>query len=157
MILLPLVALSLVSCTTFSDNDAAIRVDDVTFTHEELAEIASAFGLPEEQQTNLGDLRSIATALVNVVAVQNYLSDQGIELTEAQLADATTLMGSPQFDEASARVQTALVDAQGYFTVLGETADPALTQSEAIEGADIYIDPRIGTYDPDLTQILPLG
>lgn len=159
MILLPLVAATLgAGCTTFTDDNAAMRVDDVSYSHDDLAEIAAVFGLPEELETSLTDLRSIATSIVNITAIGNYLEEQGVVLTEADLTAATTQMAtSPSFGEASADIQSALVNAQAYFSLLSSTDDPAQTQFEALENADIYVDPQIGTYEIEFFEIVPLG
>ena len=159
-ILLPLAAASLTAgCTTFTDNDVAARINDVEYSHEDLSGIIDAIGIPEESTSDLGTIRSVTSTLVLAAALNDYFGEQGIEITDADRDAATQgLAGSlPTFLEAPDNVRDLLVDAQAHLTVVSAIPNGAQAQLDAINVADVYIDPRIGTFDSATSAVVALG
>jgi len=159
-ILLPLAAASLTAgCTTFTDNDVAARVNDVEYSHEDLSGIIDAIGIPEESTTDLSTIRSITSTLVLAAALNDYFGDQGIEITDADRDAATQGLEDslPTFLEAPDDVRDLLVDAQAHLTIASGLANGPQAQLDAINAADVYIDPRIGTFDSATSTVVALG
>jgi hypothetical protein len=159
-ILLPLAAASLTAgCTTFTDNDVAARINDVEYSHEDLSGIIDAIGIPEESTSDLGTIRSVTSTLVLAAALNDYFGEQGIEITDADRDAATQGLASslPTFLEASDNVRDLLVDAQAHLTVVSALPNGAQAQLDAIIVADVYIDPRIGTFDSATSAVVALG
>jgi hypothetical protein len=159
-ILLTLAAASLTAgCTTFTDNDVAARVNDVEYSHDDLSGIIDAIGIPEESTTDLGTIRSVATTLILAGALNDYFGEQSIKVTDADRDVATQgLAGSlPTFLEATDDVQDLLVDAQAHLTIVSALPNGAQAQLDAINAADVYIDPRIGTFDSATGAVVALG
>jgi hypothetical protein len=159
-ILLPLAAASLTAgCTTFTDNDVAARINDVEYSHEDLSGIIDAIGIPEESSNDLDTIRSVTSTLVLAGALNDYFGEQGIEITDADRDVATQgLAGSlPTFLEATDDVQDLLVDAQAHLTIASALPNGAQAQLDAINAADVYIDPRIGTFDSATSAVVALG
>ena len=159
-ILLPLAAASLTAgCATFTDNDVAARVNDVEYSHEQLSGILDAIGIPEESATDLGAIRSVTNTLILAASLDAYFETQGIEITDDDRDVATQgLAGElPTFLEAPDDIRDLLVDAQARLTLVSQLPDGAQAQFDAISTADVYIDPRIGTFDPATSAIVALG
>ena len=159
-ILLPLAAASLTAgCTTFTDNNVAARINDIEYSHEDLSSIIDAIGIPEESTTDLGIIRSVTSTLILAAALNDYFDEQGIEITDADRVAATqSLAGNlPTFLEAPDGVQDLLVDAQAHLTIASALPNGAQVQLDAITAADVYIDPRIGTFDSATSAVVALG
>ena len=159
-ILLPLAAASLTAgCTTFTDNNVAARINDIEYSHEDLSSIIDAIGIPEESTTDLGIIRSVTSTLILAAALNDYFDEQGIEITDADRVAATqSLAGNlPTFLEATDDVRDLLVDAQAHLTIVSALPNGAQAQFEAIDAADVYIDPRIGTFDSATSAVVALG
>ena len=159
-ILLPLAAASLTAgCTTFTDNNVPARINDVEYSHEDLSGIINAIGIPEESANDLDTIRSVTSTLVIAGALNDYFGEQSIEITDADRDAATQgLAGSlPTFLEAPDGVQDLLVDAQAHLTIASALPNGAQAQLDAINAADVYIDPRIGTFDSATNAVVALG
>jgi len=157
MFLLPLAAASLgAGCTTLSDDNVAVRVDDTSYTHDVLADFTEAIGLPEN---DLGAVRSLATDLVLVGAIESWLDEAGIGLTDDDLVAGrdravAEVPGFAELDEESSDVLTE------FFALINRASllpDVESALAEALDGADIYVDPRIGNFDPSIGAVIPLG
>ena len=159
-ILLPLAAASLTAgCATFTDNNVAARVNDIEYSHDNLSDIISAIGVPEESTTDLGTIRSVTSTLVLAGALNDYFDEQGIEITDTDRDVATQGLADslPTFLEASDTVRDLLVDAQAHLTIASAPPNGAQVQLDAINAADVYIDPRIGTFDDATSAVVALG
>lgn len=115
-LLVPLVALPLAGCTTFSDNDAAARVDDAELTDETLEELVPLIGDPQGGsqvgQTASGDaVRNTLSFWIRAQIIEQVLGEEGIEPTDEQLDEATQqAAGSVAgFTELSAGSQDLIV------------------------------------------------
>jgi hypothetical protein len=118
-ILLPLAAVA-AGCTTFSDNDAAARVDDTELTTEVLEELvvlipdpqSGAPGEPEDANA----VRNALTFWIQTQVLGDIIDSGGIEITDATIDEATQQASSQlaTFGELSSDSQAFLVD---YFAV----------------------------------------
>lgn len=159
-ILLPLAAATLgAGCATFTNDNVATSVNDVKYSHEQLDGVMAAIGVPEESRTDLGAIRSVASTLVLAGSLDDYFADQGIEVTDADVDAATQGLSAElaTFNEASDDVRDLLVQAQANLTIASQLPNGAEIQFQALEAADIYVDPRIGTFDAATGSIIALG
>lgn len=76
-------------CSTFSDTDVVASVGDTDLSEDELLELATAQGLPEENQDDLASLRTVMSGWIEATAIENGLfSNETIEaVTDEQLAE----------------------------------------------------------------------
>lgn len=155
-------ALTLSSCSTFSDNDAVARVGDVELTRDALElyvhdalTVANDGEVPD--QLTADAYRSIIGGWVIDELIRQKLAQDGIAITDDDRTNAQTkldqaLAGATdvpesvtafELDSAIAREAFGRTQAQGS---LGEFAN-----ATAIE-----IDPRYGYWDPATGTILPM-
>lgn len=159
-ILLPLAAATLgAGCTTFTDNDAALRVNDVEYSHDDLDGVLQAVGVSGDASYDLGGIRSIAETLVLAELIDDVFQSNDIEVTDADIAASRTNLETdlPAFADASDRVQDLLAQAQARFDISSTRPDVNDLLAASIDDADVYVDPQIGVYDTESGTILPLG
>jgi parvulin-like peptidyl-prolyl isomerase len=115
-LLVPLAVVPLAGCTTFSDNDAAARVDDAELTEEMLEElvplIGSSQGADTADQPAAGDsVRNALTFWIRTQLVDQLVGSEDIEITDAQRDDATQQATGavPGFAELSSGSQELVV------------------------------------------------
>lgn len=169
-----LAAVGLSSCSTFSDNDAVARVEDVELTADDLQTIyGAALDYDAEQQTAAlapGDttvitaaesvpgeqMRQFISQWIQYQAAAQLLEDEGLAVTDADLATAR--------DQALAGIETdppqVLIDYVVWqFAVEAKfgtrTSDTQLT--DYASGLDIHVDPYYGAWNPDSGTVEALG
>lgn len=220
-------------CTTFSDSDAAARVGDVEYTHDELvteleelgatdeqllvadiargqvgnwvneqvaqisdpllAEAAYAKGLFESGSICLNVVATASPADADAVVVQLSGGTSFAEVFAASNVDPTLAqsdgrIGCLAISELAIGVDNPLVDSittinaddpyavavlpgptpdEDLYVVsrfipydeLGPDETPIVAAALSADalGVDIYVDPRIGTYDSESATVIPLG
>jgi len=136
-LLLPLAALLVAGCTSFSDNDAVARFDHVELGADELTELMAVLSPPnvESDPTDAVVARDTISTWLRIEAAKQRLDDDGVVVSDSQLAEATTQMSSflLDFDLLPDRMRNYLVDAQAAFLALADVAPPT-----AEELRDVY-------------------
>lgn len=161
-ILFPFVAASLAAgCSTFSDNDAAARVNDVELSNDALVEIANFLSEGSTQlATGPGDAdeaRNVLGIWVQAQALAALRASDDVTLTETERDAATAqLSSSTVFAELSDEVRDTLVDFLASLNGFASEEERNAVIEEAIANADIYVDPRLGAFDPQ-AGVVPLG
>jgi hypothetical protein len=143
-------------CTTFSDDNVAVRVDDTSYSHDELDDLAKAAGLPENE---LESIRLFATDLVLVTAIDDWLDEAGLSVTDAD-REAGRLRAErdvPGLAELSEKDQTTFTQFFAVIERAGTVPDLQTSLIIAVADADIYVDSRIGFFDPEINAVVPLG
>jgi len=153
-------------CTTFSDADAVARVDDEELSQEFLDSLLPLAGPGAEvggnsTGTNADAARNLISQWIQVVVAEEHLAQIGVEVTDEARTAAEELVDSDPFvnDPASDvddELRAFLVDAQATFDTFNQLPDPQASFTEALEGVDIVVDARYGTYDPSF-GVVPLG
>ena len=157
MLLLPVALVSLTAgCATFSDNNVAVRVDDTSYSYDDLDTLTGAIGMPENE---LESIRSFATDLVLVGAIENWLADADTPITEDDrkfgLEQAQiNVAGFAELDESR---QAIFIDFFAVIDRAGTLPDIQTAVIEAVANADVHIDPQIGTFDSVANAVVPLG
>ncbi len=95
------------SCTTFSDSDAAARVGDVEFTHDELVAQLEELGVPPEQLAQA----DIARGQVSAWVAERVVEAQDPVLAAEIYADGLFASGSICLDVIATDSQAAADDA----------------------------------------------
>ncbi len=128
-LLLPLAAVLVAGCASFSDNDAVARFDEVELGADELVDLMSAIRPPnvEGDPTDANAARDVISTWVRIEAVKQKLDDDGVAVTDAQLDEATTQMSSlvPDFTELPDRTRDYLVGAQAAFLAFANVEPPS--------------------------------
>lgn len=161
-ILLPFVAATLAAgCSTFSDNDAAARVNDVELSNDGLVEIAHFLSEGATPlATGPGDAdeaRNVLGIWIQAQALAALNASNGVTLTDTERATASAqLEESTVFEDMSDGVRDTLVDFLATLNRFTSDEERNTVIAEAIENADIYVDPRLGAFDPQ-AGIVPLG
>jgi len=159
--LLPLAVVSLsAGCTTFTDDNAAARVNDIEIDHDDLADLAEFVAVANNQLpsgTDATQARNAASIWVQTTALQEFFEDEGVEVPEdLVVAAAEQLNGLPEFGELNPSAQTLLVDFISILQYLPSIDADGSLLATAADAADIYIDPRIGSFTSD-AGVIPLG
>jgi hypothetical protein len=159
-ILVPVVAVVAMSsltagCST-ADNDASARVNDTELMPDELTDLVEVLGGGEV--SNGDAVRSTIQTWVLVEVAGAQFEADGTQLTEDELAAANTVLtdGLPGFADLSESTQDTLVHAQATLAVVNSLDDGAAFVQLASSNADIYVDPRLGQFDPTL-GVVPLA
>jgi hypothetical protein len=124
-------------CTTFSDNDAAARVDDVELTDAQLEELVGIY--PDPQTGAVGEatsgdaVRSAMTFWVQAQVFGQAIDDAGVTIDDAAIDDATQRASSqiPTFGDLSPGMQDFLVDFIASTTVLDQLDPPGEDEQAA--------------------------
>jgi hypothetical protein len=128
MLLLPLAATLIAGCTSFSDNDAVARFEDVELSSGELTDLMAALSPQNVQSdpTNADAARETITTWVQIEAVKHRLDADGVLVSDAERDDATTQLASfiTDFTELSDGLRDFLVDAQAAFIAFEGVAPP---------------------------------
>jgi parvulin-like peptidyl-prolyl isomerase len=120
----------LTGCTTFSDNDAAARVDEVELTDEMLDELVGLVPDPETgavgEATSADAARRAMTFWLQAQVLEQVLADAGIEVDDATVDEATHQASGqiPTFTELSAETQAFVVDYLATTALLGQLEAP---------------------------------
>ena len=132
MLLLPLAAVLIASCTSFSDNDAVARFEEIELSTGELTDLMAALSPPNVQSdpTNADAVREMITTWVQIEAVKHRLDDDGVIVSDAERDDATTQLASfiADFTELSDGLRDFLVDAQAAFIAFEGVAPPTAAE-----------------------------
>ena len=145
-------------CSTFSDADAAARVDDTELSPDELSNLVDV--LAQGADPSDADLvRQTIGLWVQVEIINNGLDDAGTPLTDSQKSDARTqletqITGFADLPESTA---DALVRVQATSIAINDVPDFQTLVTEAAAAADIYVDPRFGQFDAADGSVVPLG
>lgn len=157
-----LALITLSSCATFNRNDVAATVDGVSITNKQLSEIVRSDLYATVLQTG------IVNGVANGGAVRNLLDGWlKLQLLEESGAfktvnRATVSAGLAQSNGASwTSAPAALRD----LLVLNEAASQLRTSGalntdvalQKLSTAQIYVDPRYGTWDPATASVVPLN
>ncbi len=147
------------SCTTFTDSSNVARVGDETLSEEELREIVSAItGTPigdtvdgENGINFVGNANSARTGIefwitgqlarTELDAVEIEIPQSTIDDTQARLAGVV-----PNFGELSADARDTIIDLEATIVVFTNLPNSADVFTAAVDQADIYVDPRYGTF-----------
>jgi hypothetical protein len=157
-------ALSLSACTTFTDNDAAARVNDVTLTITEFNEMLESELVVTRLQVG-GDTSDFpadqARSVLGAWVVFAAADAAGLFTAEAKAAARDTLSTSPQVGEQFAAASPSVQDLFILSTALDQLAQTgAVTEEQlriAATDADVHVDSRYGAWDASLLSIVPLG
>jgi hypothetical protein len=142
-------------CSTV-ENDAAARVNDTELTPDDLSDLVAVLAAGEE--TNADAIRSTIQTWVLVEVAGAQLEADGTDLTDDELAAATTVLtdGLPGFADLSDATRDTLVNAQATLEVINGLTDGPAFIGLATANADIYVAPRFGQFDPE-SGVLPLA
>jgi len=153
-------------CTTFSDADAIARVNDEELSQEFLDSLLPLAGPGVEvgggsTGTNAEAARNLISQWIQVVVAEEHLAEIGAPVTDEAIAAAEALVDSdPLINDPASEVdddlRTFLIEAQAAFDTFNQLPDPQASFAEALEGVDIVVDARYGTYDPTF-GVVPLG
>ena len=147
-------------CSTFSDADAAARVDDTELSPDGLAELIDVISVPQGGDPNDAEVvRQTIGLWIQVEVINAGLDDAGTPLTDVQESDARTQLESqlPGFADLSESTADALVRVQATSNAIQSVPDFQTLVTESAQASDIYVDPRFGTFDPIAGSVLPLG
>ena len=145
-------------CSTFSDADAAARVDEAELPPDELSDLVDA--LAQGRDPNDGEVvRQTIGLWIQVEVINAGLDEAGATLTDTQKTEARTQLETQfaGFAELSESTAEALVRVQATSNAAQAVPDFQTLVTEASEAADIYVDPRFGTFDPVAGAVAPLG
>jgi hypothetical protein len=145
-------------CSTFSDADAAARVDETELPPDELSDLVDA--LAQGRDPNDAELVRQTIALwIQVEVINAGLDDAGATLTDTQKTEARTQLETqfPGFADLSESTAETLTRVQATSNAAQSVPDFDTLVAESAEAADVYVDPRFGTFDPDAGAVLPLG
>ncbi len=167
-VLLPAAALlavaSLSACSAADDNDVAARVNDSELSNDELADLVTIVGTPDPatgtvDPTQGENVRGAIQLWVQVEVIGAGLEAAGTPVTQAQSDEARTQLESqlPNVEDLSDSTVDTLVTFLALRTVVGAMADQNTFVTEATDAAEIYVDPRFGTFDPAAGTVTPLG
>lgn len=168
-ILLPAAGLlavtSLSGCSTSSNNnDVAAQVNANELSPDELTELVTVVGTPNPttgtvDPTSGDNVRGAIQFWVQVEVVTAALETAGTPVTDAQSADARTQLEGqlPNVEDLSTSTVDTLVAFLALRPIVGAQADQAAFVTNAAEAADVYVDPRFGTFDPVAGLVTPLG
>ncbi len=103
-------------CTTFDSSDTAARVGDDTLDTDTLTELVEMLPSPTTgapgDPNNASDVRNGITLWVQATAIDQYVDDEGIEVTDDDVAAAQQLLDSalPGWTDGPEGAQQVLVD-----------------------------------------------
>ena len=142
-------------CST-ADNDAAARVNDTELSPDGLTDLVEVLGGGEV--SNGDAVRSTIQTWVLVEVVGAQLEADGTQSTDEELAAARTVLtdGLPGFADLSEATQDTLVHGQAPLAIVNSLDDGAAFVQLATSNADIYVDPRLGQFDPTF-GVVPLA
>jgi hypothetical protein len=160
-ILLPLaatvgLATATAGCSTFSDSDAAARVDDSELSPDELSALVDV--LASETATSGDTVRQAIGLWIQIEAANGQLVADGNEPSAADLDTASTELSTQlaDFDTLADDTRAVLVGLQATSNAINAQLDPQGFVTGAVERADVYVNPRFGTFDPTL-GVVALG
>jgi hypothetical protein len=155
-------ALTLSACTTFTDNDAIARVNDVELARADLErfiqEVIEANPNMEGTDVIEGDAyRSLITDWIVDELVRQQLEELGVEISPDDLASATATVDQQIGGvEVSDFVREFLISSAATRNAFQRTqGDGSL--AEFAERADVIVDSRYGYWDTTQFVVLPLG
>lgn len=153
---------SLSGCATFTRNDAAARVDDVTLSRDALgamldSDLAGQL-LGVQARGGLADgnaARSLVAAWILLTAIDQAGLAEGADLAGVEAALAGQFgdlwLAAPQEMRDLAVLNGAVS------TLVNEGRLDQDAAVDALNGADVYLDSRYGVWRPDTISIAPLG
>ncbi|MET0661768.1 MAG: hypothetical protein ABWZ42_01425 [Ilumatobacteraceae bacterium] len=145
-------------CSTFSDADAAARVDEAELSPDGLSDLVDA--LAQGRDPSDGEVvRQTIGLWIQVEVINAGLDEAGAPLTDTQTTEARTQLETqfPGFADLSASTAEMLVRVQATSNASQAVPDFQTLVTEAAEAADVYVDPRFGTFDPVAGSVTPLG
>ncbi len=145
-------------CSTFSDADAAARVNDTELSPDQLSSLVDVLAQGADP-TDAEVVRQTIGLWVQVEVINAGLDNADTSLTDTQMTDARTQLESQLagFADLSESTADALVRVQATSIAIGAIPDAQTLITDAAEAADIYVDPRFGTFDPVNGSVTPLG
>ena len=146
------------ACSTVSNVDAAARVDDAELSPDQLSDLVDA--IAQGGDPTSGDLiRQTIGLWIQVEVINAGLDGAGTPVTDAQKADARTQLEAqlPGFADLSESTAETLVRVQATSNASQAVPDFPTLVADAAEAADVYVDPRFGTFDPVAGSVTPLG
>jgi hypothetical protein len=157
--MLALTALS--SCATFNRNDIAAQVGTATLTNDDVSAMVRSDLYSKVMRTGKIDhlaggdgIRSIIGAWVTLHSIEQSGALQGVDRTaiiqQLEGRDSTSWASAPQTLRDLLVINDALTSVASSGTVDSSTFDQAVT------GADAYVDPRYGRWDPATGSVVPL-
>jgi hypothetical protein len=159
-ILVPAVAIMAMSsltagCSTVEEN-ASARVNDIELTPDELTDLVDVLGRGEV--SNGDAVRGTIQTWVLVEVAGAQFEMDGTQLTDDELAAANAVLTDslPGFADLSESTQETLVQAQATLATVNSLEDGAAFIQLATSNADIYVDPRLGQFDPTF-GVVPLA
>lgn len=143
-------------CSSFSDADASARVNDTELSPEQLTSYVEALG--QGEVTDGDTVRNTLNIWVLVEVAAAGLDEAGTPVSDDLLAQARTTLDAQLAGFADLPADTAdeLVRWQATLGTIDTLPDPQGFVTASTEAADIFIDPRLGTFDP-VVGVLPLG
>jgi hypothetical protein len=154
-------AVSLSSCSTFSDNDAVARVGDVELTRDTLETfvhdfLVTAGDVPDRVA---GDAyRQVIGGWVFEELIRQKLAVDGVEPTDEDRAAADAAVEANFSDfptEPSQAVRDFVYDSELWRSVFSRTQQQG-SLGDFANASDIVIDPRYGYWDSASGTVLPL-
>lgn len=142
----------------------AVEVNSDELSRSDLLETTAAIAEPLGQGTpNTADsalTRDIILVVINGMLLQQAAADLGLEITDDHRAEAAELIeinNSAAFpdSESLAAVVELLGPGAAAQLALADEADPGQILAEGYATSNITVDPRFGTWDPAVGQVLP--
>lgn len=141
----------------------AIVVADSTAAEDTVSELESGTSFEEIfQAANIDPSIAGDLGAIPCIGGPDLESPEGIPLIEAalQLSASDTVGSSPLVDESGAEVAWAVIvfrpfDELGFDDIDVVTA--SIDLSSELADADVYVDPRYGTFDKSTGQVVALG
>jgi hypothetical protein len=145
-------------CSTFSDADAAARVDDTELSPDGLSDLVDVIaqgGDPNDAEV----VRQAVALWIQVEVINTGLDQAGTPLTDDQKDEARTQLETqiPGFADLSESTAESLIRVQATSNAVASVADLQGLITEAAASSDIYVDPRFGQFDPVGGSVIPLG
>jgi hypothetical protein len=154
-------AVTLSSCSTFSDNDAVARVGDVELTRDTLEEFVHDYlATTGEVPTQVaGDgYRQIIGAWVIEELIRQKLADDGVQPTDADITAANAAVESDLANlptEPSEAVRQFVYDKELSRAMFSRTQEQG-SLGEFASASSIMVDPRYGYWDSSSGTVLPM-
>jgi peptidyl-prolyl cis-trans isomerase C len=125
-------------CTTFDSSDTAARVGDDTLDNDTLTALVEALpspatGQPQGDPSNADDVRNSITLWVQSAAINQYVEDEGIDVSDESVAAAEELLSTQlaTYADAPQAARQVLLDYFSATNALGELG--AADEAQIIE------------------------
>ncbi|MEO1056327.1 MAG: hypothetical protein AAFY28_05360 [Actinomycetota bacterium] len=147
------------SCTTFTDSNNVARFDDATLSTDELSDIMAVFLGPDAVAAlgNADGARGAIQYWLNGEIAKTSLEESGTAVpTEAADAIRGQLATVETFVNAPAATQEAIIEIESNLSVFLQSPTGIDDFVATAEAADVYVDPRYGTFVPPPEGLGPL-